>query len=134
MSEPGSGSDVVSMRTRAKKTDGGWVINGGKMWITNGPDAHVMVIYAKTEWEGKEGITCFLVKGDSKGLERGKKLEKLGMRGSNTCELSFDNMFVPDEYVMGDINKGVYVLMSGLDYERLILAAGPVGLMQGCMD
>lgn len=83
---------------------------------------------------GKDGITAFLVKGDTKGLERGKKLEKLGMRGSNTCELIFENMFVPDEYVLGEINKGVYIMMSGLDYERLVLAAGPVGLMQGCMD
>ena len=129
MSEVGSGSDVTSMRTSAKKVDGGWVLNGSKMWITNGPDAHVVVIYAKTEHEGKTGITCFLLDEGTKGFSKAQKLDKLGMRGSNTCELVLEDAFVPEENMMGEINKGVYVLMSGLDYERLILAAGPIGIM-----
>lgn len=134
MSEPGSGSDVVSMKTKAVKVDGGYTLNGNKMWITNGPDADVVVVYAKTELEGKQGITAFLLDGDTPGFTKHQKLNKLGMRGSNTCELLFEDVFLSDAQVLGDVNKGVYVLMSGLDYERLVIAAGPVGLMQGALD
>ncbi len=135
MSEPGSGSDVVSMRLRADKAPGGYVLNGNKMWITNGPDAHVLVVYAKTDPEaGAKGITAFLIEGDSKGFSRAQKLAKLGMRGSNTGELVFENCFVPEERVLGAVNQGVRVLMSGLDYERSVLAGGPVGIMRACLD
>ena len=135
MSEPGSGSDVVSMRLRADKAPGGYVLNGNKMWITNGPDAHLLVVYAKTDPEaGAKGITTFLIEGDSKGFSRAQKLDKLGMRGSNTGELVFENCFVPAERVLGTVNKGVNVLMSGLDYERSVLAGGPIGIMRACMD
>jgi isovaleryl-CoA dehydrogenase len=135
MSEPGSGSDVVSMRLRADKAPGGYVLNGNKMWITNGPDAHVLVVYAKTDPDaGAKGITAFLIEGDSKGFSRAQKLDKLGMRGSNTGELVFENCFVPAERVLGTVNKGVNVLMSGLDYERSVLAGGPVGIMRACLD
>ena len=127
MSEPNAGSDVVSMKTNAKKDGKNWILNGNKMWITNGPDADVVVVYAKTEIEGKTGITAFLVEKDTKGFSSAQKLDKLGMRGSNTCELIFDNAIVPEENVLGELNKGVYVLMSGLDYERLVLSAGPIG-------
>jgi isovaleryl-CoA dehydrogenase len=135
MSEPGSGSDVVSMRLRADKAPGGYVLNGTKMWITNGPDAHVLVVYAKTDPEaGAKGITAFLIEGDSKGFSRAQKLDKLGMRGSNTGELVFESCFVPEDRVLGTVNKGVNVLMSGLDYERSVLAGGPVGIMRACLD
>lgn len=135
MSEPNAGSDVVSMKLRAENRGDHYVLNGTKMWITNGPDAHVYVIYAKTEPEkGPHGITAFLVERDWKGFSRGPKLDKLGMRGSNTCELIFDNVEVPAENILGGLNLGVKVLMSGLDYERVVLAGGPVGIMQACLD
>jgi isovaleryl-CoA dehydrogenase len=135
MSESGAGSDVVSMRTTAKKVDGGYVLNGSKMWITNGPDAHLIVVYAKTEPDkGSRGITAFLVQTDYKGFSCARKLDKMGMRGSNTGELMFDSVFVPDENVMGDVNGGVRVLMEGLDLERLVLSSGPLGIMQAALD
>ncbi|EGG21465.1 isovaleryl-CoA dehydrogenase [Cavenderia fasciculata] len=135
MSEPNAGSDVVSMKTHATRVDGGWKINGNKMWITNGPDADVLVVYAKTDPAGgSKGITAFLIEKGMKGFSTGQKLDKLGMRGSNTCELIFEDCFVPDENVMGTVGSGVRVLMSGLDYERLVLSAGPLGIMQSCMD
>eukprot|EP01017_Pseudomicrothorax_dubius_P039077 TRINITY_DN594_c0_g1_i2.p1 TRINITY_DN594_c0_g1~~TRINITY_DN594_c0_g1_i2.p1 ORF type:complete len:405 (+),score=94.24 TRINITY_DN594_c0_g1_i2:153-1367(+) len=135
MSEAGSGSDVVSMKTKAEKRGNKYVLNGTKMWITNGPDANVLVVYAKTEPKaGSKGITTFLIEKGMKGFSTAQKLDKLGMRGSNTCELIFEDCEVPEENVMGQVNKGAYVLMSGLDYERLVLAAGPVGIMQACLD
>jgi len=135
MSEPGSGSDVVSMKLRATKKGNSYYLTGNKFWITNGPDANVLVVYAKTEpTDGPHGITAFLIEKGMKGFTTGPKLDKLGMRGSNTCELIFDNCEVPEENILGQLNKGVYVLMSGLDYERVVLAAGPVGIMQSCMD
>lgn len=132
MSEAGSGSDVVSMKTRATKKGNKWVLNGTKFWITNGPDANVLIIYAKDSETGR--ITAFLVEKGFPGFTTSPKLDKLGMRGSNTCELVFENCEVPQENVLGQIGKGVYVLMSGLDYERLVLAAGPIGIMQSCLD
>jgi len=135
MSEPGSGSDVVSMKTRADKRGDRYVLNGGKMWITNGPDADTLVVYAKTDPEaGPRGITAFLVEKGMKGFSTAQKLDKLGMRGSNTCELVFEDCEVPEENVLGAVGKGVNVLMSGLDYERLVLAGGPIGIMQAAMD
>ncbi len=135
MSEPGSGSDVVSMRLRAEKHNDHYVLNGNKMWITNGPDADVLVVYAKTDMDaGPRGITAFLIEKEFKGFSTAQKLDKLGMRGSNTCELVFENCEVPQENVLGEINKGVRVLMSGLDYERAVLAGGPLGIMQSCID
>jgi len=135
MSEPGAGSDVVSMRLRADKQGDRYVLNGNKMWITNGPDADVYVIYAKTEPDaGSRGITAFIVERDFAGFSRAQKLDKLGMRGSNTCELVFENCEVPEENVLGRLNGGVAVLMSGLDYERAVLSGGPVGIMQACLD
>jgi isovaleryl-CoA dehydrogenase len=135
MSEPGAGSDVVSMRTRAERKGDRYVLNGSKMWITNGPDAEVLVVYAKTDpAAGKRGITAFLIEKGMKGFTTAQKLDKLGMRGSNTCELVFEDCEVPAENVLGGIGKGVNVLMSGLDYERLVLAGGPLGIMQACMD
>ncbi len=135
MSEPGAGSDVVSMTTRADRKGDRYVLNGTKMWITNGPDADVYVIYAKTDPKaGPRGMTAFLVERDWKGFSRAQKLDKLGMRGSNTCELVFEDLEVPEENVLGGEGRGVNVLMSGLDYERAVLAAGPLGLMQACMD
>jgi isovaleryl-CoA dehydrogenase len=135
MSEPGSGSDVVSMRLRAEKKDGRYVLNGNKMWITNGPEAHVLVVYAKTEpAAGPRGITAFIIEQGFKGFSTAQKLDKLGMRGSNTCELVFEDCEVPAENVLGAENGGVRVLMSGLDYERAVLAAGPLGIMDACMD
>src|SRR5690606_21110372 len=123
----------VSMRLRAERRGDHYLLNGSKMWITNGPDADVLVIYAKTEPErGARGITAFIVEGDSPGFSRGAKLDKLGMRGSNTCPLFFDDVAVPVENVLGEVNGGVRVLMSGLDYERVVLAARPVGIMQAC--
>ncbi|UJJ33117.1 isovaleryl-CoA dehydrogenase [Halopseudomonas maritima] len=135
MSEPNAGSDVVSMKLRAEHKGDHFVLNGSKMWITNGPDAHVYVIYAKTEPEkGPHGITAFIVERDWAGFSRSPKLDKLGMRGSNTCELVFDNVEVPVENILGQYNGGVKVLMSGLDYERVVLSGGPTGIMQSCMD
>src|SRR3569623_1762559 len=135
MSEPGSGSDVVSMKLKAEKKGDRYVLNGNKMWITNGPDADVLVVYAKTDpAAGSKGITAFLIEKSFKGFSTALKLDKLGMRGSNTCELVFRDCEVPAENVLGDVGKGVRVLMSGLDYERAVLAAGPLGIMQACMD
>ncbi|KUJ09851.1 acyl-CoA dehydrogenase NM domain-like protein [Mollisia scopiformis] len=135
MSESGAGSDVVSMRTTAKAVDGGYVLNGTKMWITNGPDADVIVVYTKTEPDkASKGITAFLVQKDFEGFSCARKLDKMGMRGSNTGELVFDGVFVPKENVLGEINRGVKVLMEGLDLERLVLSAGPLGIMQAAMD
>lgn len=136
MSEAGAGSDVVSMRTAAEKVDGGFVLSGTKMWITNGPDADVVVVYAKTEPEkGSKGITAFIVEtAASDGFSCARKLDKMGMRGSNTGELVFDGVFVPSENVLGQVNGGVRVLMEGLDLERLVLSAGPLGIMQAALD
>ncbi|KXS17708.1 acyl-CoA dehydrogenase NM domain-like protein [Gonapodya prolifera JEL478] len=135
MSEPGSGSDVVSMKTRADFKGDHYVLNGNKMWITNGPDADVLIVYAKTDIsKGPHGITAFLLEKGMKGFTTAQKLDKLGMRGSNTCELVFDNVEIPVENVLGQPGKGVYVLMSGLDLERLVLAGGPLGLMQASLD
>jgi isovaleryl-CoA dehydrogenase len=135
MSEPGAGSDVVGMTTRADKKGDRYVLNGSKMWITNGPDSDVTVVYAKTDPKaGPRGITAFIVEAGMKGFSRAQKLDKLGMRGSNTGELVFQDCEVPAENVVGAVGKGVNVLMSGLDYERAVLAAGPLGIMQACMD
>ncbi len=135
MSEPGSGSDVVSMRTRAEKKGDRYVLNGNKMWITNGPVAETLVVYAKTDpAAGPKGITAFIIEKGMKGFSTAQKLDKLGMRGSDTCELVFEDCEVPEENVLGEVGKGVRVLMSGLDYERVVLAAGPLGIMQACMD
>ena len=135
MSEPSSGSDVVSMRLNAEKRGDKYILNGNKMWITNGPDADTLVIYAKTNPDGgPRGITAFLVEKGFKGFSTAQKLDKLGMLGSNTCELVFEDCEVPEENVLGEIGKGVNILMSGLDYERAVLAAGPTGIMQACMD
>lgn len=136
MSEAGSGSDVVSMKTKAEKKGDYYVLNGSKFWITNGPDADTYIIYAKTDQSTKpqHGITAFIVERDTAGFTRGPKLDKLGIRGSGTCELVFEDVKVPEKNILGPLNKGVYVLMSGLDYERLVLAAAPVGLMQAACD
>jgi len=135
MSEPNAGSDIVSMRLRADKKGDRYVLNGAKMWITNGPDAHVLVVYAKTDVDaGARGITAFIIEKTFKGFSTAQKLDKLGMRGSNTCELVFQDCGVPAENVLGGIGKGVEVLMSGLDYERAVLAGGPLGIMQACLD
>ncbi|MCA8931275.1 MAG: isovaleryl-CoA dehydrogenase [Rhodospirillaceae bacterium] len=135
MSEPGAGSDVVSMRTWAEKRGDRYVLNGTKMWITNGPEADVLVVYAKTDPSaGPKGITAFLIEKDFPGFSTAQKLDKLGMRGSDTCELVFQDCEVPEENIVGTLNGGVRVLMSGLDFERLVLAAGPLGIMQACLD
>jgi isovaleryl-CoA dehydrogenase len=135
MSEPGAGSDVVSMKLKAEKKGDRYVLNGNKMWITNGPDADVLVVYAKTDPSaGSKGITAFLIEKAFKGFSTAQKLDKLGMRGSNTCELVFRDCEVPEENVLGEVGKGVRVLMSGLDYERAVLAAGPIGIMQAALD
>jgi isovaleryl-CoA dehydrogenase len=135
MSEPGAGSDVVSMRLKAERRGDRFVLNGNKMWITNGPDADTLVVYAKTSPEaGSRGITAFIVEKGFKGFSTAQKLDKLGMRGSNTCELVFEDCEVPEENVLGRVDDGVRVLMSGLDYERAVLAGGPLGIMQACMD
>ncbi|MEW5710300.1 MAG: isovaleryl-CoA dehydrogenase [Pseudomonadota bacterium] len=135
MSEAGAGSDVVSMRLRADKRGDRYILNGAKMWITNGPDADVLVVYAKTDpAAGAKGITAFLVERGFKGFSTAQKLDKLGMRGSNTCELVFQDCEVPEDNVLGAVNEGVAVLMSGLDYERLVLAGGPLGIMAACLD
>lgn len=135
MSEAGAGSDVVSMRTTARRVDGGFVVNGSKMWITNGPDADLVVVYAKTDPEaGSRGITALVVETRTAGFSCTRKLDKMGMRGSNTGELAFDDVFVPEANVLGRVNGGVGVLMEGLDLERLVLSAGPLGLMQAALD
>jgi len=136
MSEPGSGSDVMSMRLRADKKGDNWVLNGNKMWITNGPDAHTLVVYAKSDATAKPGksVTAFIVERGMKGFRTAQKLDKLGMRGSNTCELVFEDCEVPAANVLGGEGHGAKVLMSGLDYERLVLSGGPLGLMQAAMD
>lgn len=133
MSEPGAGSDVLGMKLKATKEGSSYILNGNKMWITNGPDANVLVVYAKTG-PGKKDVTAFLIERGMPGFSTAQKLDKLGMRGSNTCELVFENCAVPEENILGGLNQGVRVLMSGLDLERLVLAAGPVGIMQACMD
>ncbi len=135
MSEPNAGSDVVSMKLRAEKKGDQYVLNGNKMWITNGPDAHVFVIYAKTDiTAGSKGITAFIVEKGSPGFSQAQKLDKLGMRSSNTCELVFEDCVIPACNILGDVGGGVKILMSGLDYERLVLSGGPLGLMQASMD
>ncbi|WP_421209839.1 isovaleryl-CoA dehydrogenase [Aeromonas enteropelogenes] len=135
MSEPGAGSDVVSMRLTAEREGDHFVLNGNKMWITNGPDADTFVIYAKTDASaGPKGISAFIVEARTPGFSTAQKLDKLGMRGSSTCELVFDNCRIPQESLLGPLHGGVKVLMSGLDYERVVLAAGPLGIMQACMD
>jgi isovaleryl-CoA dehydrogenase len=135
MSEPGAGSDVVSMKLRAEKKGDSYILNGNKMWITNGPDADTLVVYAKTDPEaGSRGMTAFIIEKTFAGFSTAQKLDKLGMRGSNTCELVFQDCEVPADNVLGDVGRGVNVLMSGLDYERAVLSAGPIGIMQACMD
>jgi isovaleryl-CoA dehydrogenase len=135
MSEPGAGSDVTAMRTQAEKRGDRYILNGSKMWITNGPEAETLVVYAKTDPKaGARGITAFLIEKDFKGFSTAQKLDKLGMRGSDTCELVFSDCEVPAENVLGSVGQGVTVLMSGLDYERVVLAAGPLGIMQACLD
>jgi isovaleryl-CoA dehydrogenase len=135
MSEPGAGSDVVSMKLKAEKKGDRYLLNGTKMWITNGPDADTLVVYAKTDMQaGSKGITAFIIEKDFKGFSTAQKLDKLGMRGSNTCELVFEDCEVPEDNILGGLGRGVNVLMSGLDYERAVLAAGPLGIMQSCMD
>lgn len=135
MSEPGAGSDVVSMKLKAEKRNDRYVLNGNKMWITNGPDASTLIVYAKTDMDaGSRGITAFLIERDMAGFSTAQKLDKLGMRGSNTCELVFEECEVPYENVLGEEGKGVNILMSGLDYERVVLAAGPVGIMAAALD
>jgi isovaleryl-CoA dehydrogenase len=135
MSEPDAGSDVVSMKTRAEKKGDRYILNGSKMWITNGPQADVLVVYAKTDPSaGPRGITAFLIEKGMKGFSTAQKLDKLGMRGSDTCELVFQDCEVPEENVLGRVNEGVRILMSGLDYERVVLAAGPIGIMRNAMD
>lgn len=135
MSEPGAGSDVVSMRLQARGADGGFVLNGNKMWITNGPDADVLIVYAKTDpAAGSRGITAFIIEKGMAGFATAQKLDKLGMRASNTCELVFTDCFVPEASVLGSVGGGVRVLMSGLDFERIVLSGGPLGLMAAAMD
>jgi isovaleryl-CoA dehydrogenase len=135
MSEPGAGSDVVSMKLCAEHKGDCYVLNGNKMWITNGPDAETLVVYAKTEPDaGARGITAFIIEKEFSGFSTAQKLDKLGMRGSNTCELVFQDCEVPVENILGQLNEGVRVLMSGLDYERIVLAAGPTGIMLACLD
>ncbi len=135
MSEPNSGSDVVSMQLRAEDKGDHFLMNGNKMWITNDPDADTLVVYAKTDPNsGSRGITAFIIEREFEGFSHAQKLDKLGMRGSNTCELVFQDCVVPKENVLGELNRGVEVLMSGLDYERVVLAAYPLGIMQACMD
>ena len=135
MSEPGAGSDVVSMRTRADRKGDRFILNGSKMWITNGPVAETLVVYAKTDIDaGPRGITAFIIEKGMKGFSTAQKLDKFGMRGSDTCELVFEDCEVPEENVLSQVGRGVNVLMSGLDYERAVLAAGPLGIMQACMD
>ena len=135
MSEVGAGSDVMSMKMKAEKADGGWLLNGNKFWISNGPIADICIVYARSNPnERSKGITTFIVDCDSKGFSSGPKLDKFGIRGSPTGELLFDNVFVPDENVLGKVDHGAYVLMSGLNSERLVVASGALGIMQACLD
>ncbi|RLA03742.1 MAG: isovaleryl-CoA dehydrogenase [Gammaproteobacteria bacterium] len=135
MSEAGSGSDVVSMKLKAEKKGDKYILNGNKMWITNGPDAHVLIVYAKTDINaGPKGITAFIIEKEFSGFSTSPKLDKLGMRGSNTCELVFQDCEVPEQNILGGLNQGVKVLMSGLDFERVVLSGGPTGIMAACMD
>jgi isovaleryl-CoA dehydrogenase len=134
MSEAQAGSDVMALQLRAEKHDDHYVLNGTKMWITNGPDADVLVVYARTDKQARNGVTAFIVEKSFPGFSTAQKLDKLGMRGSNTCELVFEDCKVPIKNILGEVNKGANVLMSGLNYERVVLAAGPVGIMQACMD
>ncbi len=135
MSESGSGSDVMSMSLRADRQEEVFILNGSKMWITNGPEAEVIIVYAKTNLQaGSRGVTAFIVENNTPGFSTAQKLDKLGMRGSDTCELVFNNCPIPAKQILGKLNEGTHVLMSGLDYERVVLAAGPVGIMQACMD
>lgn len=135
MSEPNSGSDVISMQLKAEPHGDHFILNGSKMWITNGPDADTIVVYAKTDPDaGSHGISALIIEKDMKGFSHAQKLDKLGMRGSNTCELVFENCEVPADNLLGELNKGISVLMSGLDYERVVLAAGPLGIMRACLD
>tara|TARA_B100000686_G_C16670235_1_gene906007 strand:- start:435 stop:1367 length:933 start_codon:yes stop_codon:yes gene_type:complete len=135
MSETNAGSDVIGMNLKADLVDGGFLLNGGKMWITNGPDADVLLVYAKTDpSSGSRKITAFIVEKDFDGFSQGKIIDKLGMRGSNTAELVFVDCFVPQENLVGSVDKGAAILMSGLDYERTVLSGGPLGIMQACMD
>lgn len=134
MSESGAGSDVLSMKLRADRNGDAFVLNGTKMWITNGPDADTLVVYARTDSSAPRGITAFIIEREFKGFTTSKKFDKLGMRGSNTCELVFEDCLVPAENVLGQIGGGVHVLMSGLDYERAVMAAGPIGIMAACLD
>lgn len=135
MSEPSAGSDVVSMRLKAESAQGGYLLNGNKMWITNAPTADLLIVYAKTDMDaGSKGISSFIVTPDMEGFSTAQKLDKLGMRGSDTCELVFENCFVHEDNVMGPIGKGVQILMSGLDYERVVLSAVSTGIMQACLD
>jgi isovaleryl-CoA dehydrogenase len=135
MSEPGAGSDVVSMKLKADKKGDRYILNGTKMWITNGTEADTLVVYAKTDAKaGAKGITAFIIEKQFKGFSTAQKLDKFGMRGSDTCELVFQDCEVPEDNVLGEVGKGVGVLMSGLDYERAVLAGGPVGIMQACLD
>ena len=135
MSEPGAGSDVVGMRLRADKKGDRYILNGSKMWITNGPEAETLIVYAKTDLDaGPRGITAFIIEKSFRGYSTAQKLDKLGMRGSNTCELVFQDCEVPQENILGEENSGARILMSGLDYERAVLAGGPLGIMQACLD
>lgn len=134
MSEANSGSDVMSLQLKAEEKDDHFILNGTKMWCTNGPDAHLLIVYARTAPTGSKGITAFIIEKNFPGFKAAQKLDKLGMRGSNTSELVFDNCMVPKENILGKLNGGTKVLMSGLNYERLILAAGPIGIMQACLD
>ncbi|KAK2643310.1 hypothetical protein Ddye_025073 [Dipteronia dyeriana] len=135
MSEPNAGSDVVSMKCKAERVDGGYIINGNKMWCTNGPSAQTLVVYAKTDiTAGSKGITAFIIEKGMPGFSTAQKLDKLGMRGSETCELVFENCFVPEENILGEEGRGVYVLMSGLDLERVVFAGAPLGFMQAALD
>ncbi|MBL4870520.1 MAG: acyl-CoA dehydrogenase family protein, partial [Robiginitomaculum sp.] len=134
-SEPGAGSDVVSMALRADKKGDTYILNGNKMWITNGPIADTLIVYAKTDLSaGSKGITAFIIEKGFKGFSTAQKLDKLGMRGSDTCELVFEDCIVPEENIMGPLGKGVGILMSGLDYERTVLSGGSIGIMQACLD
>ena len=135
MSEPGAGSDVIGMKARAELRGDRYILNGNKMWITNGPDADVLVVYVKTDpHAGSRGVTAFIIERGFKGFTTAQKLDKLGMRGSNTCELVFEDCEVPVENVLGDVGRGAKVLMSGLDYERAVLSGGPLGILQACLD